>query len=639
MANTVRHAGDALEPGRRDSLPDITYITTFLHRAIGTGAEGEVSETEEPQRRSSPRNSDDEPLLEPSHEAAKVREAEAVSRPEERTGRGARAESDSSGAHGSPSVHVASALAAAAAQAAARADARAARKSQQRSSQRASRRRSAARDDALDESKRGSGSGEGGKKRGSGGGKSKRSSGEGNSKRSGVESYSKRSSSEGVSKRGSGEGRNKRSSDEGRNKRSSGEGGSKRSSSEGRRSNGHGSSRVSAKRGAGTNLASSRESLASSDEEPEIESSDPQSRVARRLPRKARMGADDWQFPLGEVKIDKVIATPGQFSVISRGQWRGRTVCVKQVNIQDEVYAITEIALLKYLVHPHVLPLLGACRSKAADGQTTIVAVTEFMLGGSVADAIDELKGRASARPGWFDWAARVRTAVGAARALEYLHSNCVIHRDIKADNLLLSERGPAAVCKLADFGMARGVFGPYELGPGSEELVRKHFNSRANRQPRAQTYCGTDETMAPEMILQVGTYTTSVDVFSLGCVIVELCAARRLGSKKGFLERTVQNHFGFVLDEVRQAALPDCPAALLRLAIACISDEPDQRPAPREVREHLEALEADLRRRAGKVETVAATGSARGGAAGIAAIMDADARAQRPPEGCCVVS
>ena len=38
--------------------------------------------------------------------------------------------------------------------------------------------------------------------------------------------------------------------------------------------------------------------------------------------------------------------------------------------------------------------------------------------------------------------------------------------------------------------------------------------------------------------------------MFSLGCVIVELCAALRLGSKKGFLERTVQNHFGFVLDE-----------------------------------------------------------------------------------------
>jgi LIM domain kinase 1 len=185
---------------------------------------------------------------------------------------------------------------------------------------------------------------------------------------------------------------------------------------------------------------------------------------------------------------------------------------------------------------------------------------------------------------------------------------------------------------------MARGVFGAYELGPGSEELVRKHFDGRAGRQPRAQTYCGTDETMAPEMILQAGTYTTSVDVFSLGCVIVELCAARRLGSKKAFLERTVQNRFGFVLDEVRQAALPSCPAALLRLAIACINDEPDQRPAPREVREHLEALEADLHKR-GKVETVAETGSTKAGAAGIAAIMDADVRAQRQPEGCCVVS
>ena len=61
---------------------------------------------------------------------------------------------------------------------------------------------------------------------------------------------------------------------------------------------------------------------------------------------------------------------------------------------------------------------------------------------------------------------------------LEYLHVNNVIHRDIKAANILLDSQG---TCKLADFGSSKKIYGS----------LNQNFNS----------FCGTPYWMAPEVI------------------------------------------------------------------------------------------------------------------------------------------
>jgi len=83
------------------------------------------------------------------------------------------------------------------------------------------------------------------------------------------------------------------------------------------------------------------------------------------------------------------------------------------------------------------------------------------------------------------------RIAVDTARALQYVHSYNVIHRDVKPHNILL-RRGEA---KLADFGNAT-------MGP----LARGRAGSTAY--------------MAPEMVDEARSYTYLVDVWSLGCVV-----------------------------------------------------------------------------------------------------------------------
>ncbi|KAM0685826.1 hypothetical protein COBT_002959, partial [Conglomerata obtusa] len=81
---------------------------------------------------------------------------------------------------------------------------------------------------------------------------------------------------------------------------------------------------------------------------------------------------------------------------------------------------------------------------------------------------------------------------------LEFLHKNNIIYRDMKLDNILLTADGHV---KIADFGLCKDNFGPLET---------------------TFTYCGTADTIAPEVILQTG-YTKDADWWSVGVVIYEM--------------------------------------------------------------------------------------------------------------------
>lgn len=89
------------------------------------------------------------------------------------------------------------------------------------------------------------------------------------------------------------------------------------------------------------------------------------------------------------------------------------------------------------------------------------------------------------------------------AQALKYLYQNSIVHRDLKLQNILLSEKSFNATIKLADFGLAR----QYE---SKEDLF--------------ETTCGTPIYMAPE--IQKGeTYDEKADLWSVGVILFELIA------------------------------------------------------------------------------------------------------------------
>jgi p70 ribosomal S6 kinase len=106
--------------------------------------------------------------------------------------------------------------------------------------------------------------------------------------------------------------------------------------------------------------------------------------------------------------------------------------------------------------------------------------------------------------------------------ALDHLHVKGILHRDLKPENILLSKDGH--VC-LTDFGLAK------DFGHNSSE---DHGDDEF-----AQTVCGTQEYMAPEMVARKG-YGRAADYWSLGCIAYEMLSGlppftSKLGAKDLF--------------------------------------------------------------------------------------------------------
>ncbi|XP_052136538.1 leucine-rich repeat receptor protein kinase MSP1-like [Oryza glaberrima] len=160
-----------------------------------------------------------------------------------------------------------------------------------------------------------------------------------------------------------------------------------------------------------------------------------------------------------------------------------------------------ELEVLGTLSHPNLARLLGFCAAGADR-----LLVYELLERGSL-DAW--LYGDAAGAAGQLPWPARLRIARGVAAALAFLHhgnETAILHRDIKASNVLLDEGFEA---KLADFGLARIAAG------GAAE---SHLSTQA---------AGTAGYMAPELRAGVGA-SVKADVYSFGVLLMEMVTGRR---------------------------------------------------------------------------------------------------------------
>uniref|UniRef100_A0A0D6R795 Protein kinase domain-containing protein n=2 Tax=Araucaria cunninghamii TaxID=56994 RepID=A0A0D6R795_ARACU len=181
----------------------------------------------------------------------------------------------------------------------------------------------------------------------------------------------------------------------------------------------------------------------------------------------------------------------------------GRVVAIKQLDRdgkQGEHEFRVEVDLLSRLRSPYLLELIGYC----AD-QDHRLLVYEYMSNGNLQEHL--YSDGSPGNPPLLDWGTRMRIALDAAKGLEYLHEQIappVIHRDLKASNILLDENFNA---KVSDFGLAK---------LGSDKL-NGEISTRV---------LGTTGYVAPEYAL-TGHLTTKSDVYSFGVVLLELLTGR----------------------------------------------------------------------------------------------------------------
>ncbi|KAF8115808.1 hypothetical protein N665_0025s0255 [Sinapis alba] len=156
---------------------------------------------------------------------------------------------------------------------------------------------------------------------------------------------------------------------------------------------------------------------------------------------------------------------------------------------------ITEVKIISSLRHRNLVQLIGWCHEK-----DEFLMVYELMPNGSLDAHLFGKKPRLA-------WPVRCKVTLGIASALLYLHDEweqCVVHRDIKASNVMLDSNFNA---KLGDFGLARLM--DHELGPQTTGLA------------------GTFGYMAPEYI-STGRASKESDVYSFGVVTLEIVTGRK---------------------------------------------------------------------------------------------------------------
>ncbi|KAE8651354.1 hypothetical protein Csa_001088 [Cucumis sativus] len=198
---------------------------------------------------------------------------------------------------------------------------------------------------------------------------------------------------------------------------------------------------------------------------------------------------DAWEIDVSLLVFEKKIAS-GSLSDLYKGTFYGQDVAIKLLkneNLNETVRRefVQEIHIMRKLRHKNVVQFIGA-----STRPPSLFIVTEYMSGGSLHDFLHQQKGVLS-------FPSLLRVAVDVSKGMDYLHQKNIIHRDLKAANLLMDEYG---VIKVADFGVARVLA---QSGVMTAET-------------------GTYRWMAPEVI-EHKPYDHKADVYSFGIVLWEL--------------------------------------------------------------------------------------------------------------------
>ncbi|KAK9112583.1 hypothetical protein Scep_020102 [Stephania cephalantha] len=268
-------------------------------------------------------------------------------------------------------------------------------------------------------------------------------------------------------------------------------------------------------------------------------------------------GADVWEIDPRLLRFETKVAS-GSYGDLYKGTYCSQEVAIKvlkpeRVNADMQQEFAQEVYIMRKVRHRNVVQFIGACTRPP-----NLCIVTEFMSGGSVYDFLHKQKGV-------FKLPSLLKVAIDVSKGMNYLHQNNIIHRDLKAANLLMDEN---EVVKVADFGVAR---------------------------VQAQTGVMTAETgtyrwMAPEVI-EHKPYDHKADVFSFGIVLWELLTGKLPYEYLTPLQAAV----GVVQKGLRPIIPKHTHPKLTELLERCWQQDPTLRPDFGEIIEFLQQIAKEV--------------------------------------------
>lgn len=291
---------------------------------------------------------------------------------------------------------------------------------------------------------------------------------------------------------------------------------------------------------------------------------------------------EEWEIDLAKLEMRYLVAR-GTYGTVYRGTYDGQDVAVKVLDWGEDGMATTsetatlrasfrqEVAVWHKLNHPNVTSFVGASmgtsnlripNNNGSINDTYLPAraccvVVEYLTGGTLKKYLY------ANRKKKIPFKAVIQLALDLSRGLNYLHSQKIVHRDVKAENMLLDSNRNL---KIADFGVARvEALNPQEM--------------------TGET--GTLGYMAPE-VLNGKPYNRKCDVYSFGICLWEIYCCDLPYMDLSFAEVS-----GGVVGQNLRPTIPRCcPSSLSSIMKKCWDANPEKRPNMSEVVKLLEAID-----------------------------------------------
>ncbi|THG06303.1 serine/threonine-protein kinase STY13-like [Camellia sinensis] len=291
--------------------------------------------------------------------------------------------------------------------------------------------------------------------------------------------------------------------------------------------------------------------------------------------REVQMRKEDWEIDLAKLDIRNVIAH-GTYGTVYKGAYDGQDIAVKVLDWGEDGIATAaetaalrasfqqEVAVWHKLDHRNVTKFVGASmgtsnlkiplNNNSSDAPNSLPSraccvVVEYLPGGTLKKyLIRNIRKKLAFR-------VVIQLALDLSRGLSYLHSNKIVHRDVKTENMLLDSH---RTLKIADFGVAR-------------------VEAQNPRDMTGET--GTLGYMAPE-VLDGKPYNRKCDVYSFGICLWEIYCCDMPYPDLSFAEVSSA--------VVRQNLRPEiprcCPSSLASIMKKCWDANPGKRPEMDEV-------------------------------------------------------
>ncbi|KAL7138833.1 hypothetical protein ABFS83_09G009100 [Erythranthe nasuta] len=258
-----------------------------------------------------------------------------------------------------------------------------------------------------------------------------------------------------------------------------------------------------------------------------------------------------------------------------------KTVAIKRQKLESHQGSrefLTEIETLTELRHVNLVSLIGYCNEHGE-----MILVYEYMACGTLADHLYK-RSRKGKDHLSLTWKQRLTICIGAGRGLDYLHTgHSLIHRDVKASNILLDEN---FVAKVSDFGLAKYL--------STSKLQQSHVSTKVK---------GTVGYFDPNYF-STGKLTVKSDTYAFGVMLLEVLSGRPTVDPKAAEDERILTKWArgkisngnadqIIASNMKGEILEDSLKEFVGVAESCLHDEPRKRLTMAQVVRQLEfALE-----------------------------------------------